>query len=126
MSPRGLARIRPCCTADQRAANLTESRDAVLPLAGCTLEGLFDEAGRDADAWSLPGFAPSLRAHPMLVITVDDGGATDGDALVRSVRAAGNREVTSLHIPTDHAFSGRRIALASDVVNWLGVLEHHQ
>lgn len=113
-------------TADQRAKNLVENRDAILPLTGCTLENLFDEAGRDASSWNLPDFAPGLRTHPVLVISADDGGAADSDALVASIRAASNRNVTSIHLATDHAFSGRRIAVASEVVTWLGSLDRHR
>jgi hypothetical protein len=56
---------------------------------------------------------------PMLVLTSDDGGAAFTDPLVRRVRALGNTRVTTVHQPTDHSWSDKRIALQAAVLTWL-------
>ena len=63
-----------------------------------------------------------LARTPLLVLTSDDGLAPQADALVGAVRAAGNARVTTTHVATDHAWSDRRIALETAVVEWLQVL----
>jgi hypothetical protein len=41
---------------------------------------------------------------------------------VVALRALGNDRITTLHEPTDHSWSDRRIELESTVINWLDAL----
>ena len=62
--------------------------------------------------------AKGLSSKPLLVITSDDGLAPMDDKLAAAVKADGGR-VTSLHLTTDHSYSGQRIALEAAVISWL-------
>lgn len=71
--------------------------------------------------WQIEGVASAIRDVPTLAIsathdTHDDSGVELIDAL-RSRHAAKLRVVT---LDTDHAFSDHRIALAREVIRWLG------
>jgi hypothetical protein len=46
----------------------------------------------------------------------------DADRLVKGVMAAGGHQVTAIHLETDHSYSDQRIALETQVLNWLGSL----
>ena len=88
-------------------------------LAGVTAESMADELLANGAKWQFPEAAAGLARVPMLVLSSDDGLAPGTDALVKAVRAAGNRRVTAQHQATDHSWSGKRIALESAVVSWL-------
>jgi pimeloyl-ACP methyl ester carboxylesterase len=101
-------------------ADLAESMES---LSVGTPETFADDLVRGASGWRLANAAGGLSRVPMLVLTSDDGLAPHSDSLVAAVRRAGNSRVTVMHAATDHAWSDRRIALASSVVRWLARLE---
>ena len=68
---------------------------------------------------SFAAAAPGLAGKPLLVLTADYGPAAGADALVADVRARGGREVTSVHVPTDHTWDADRIRLETEIVTWL-------
>jgi pimeloyl-ACP methyl ester carboxylesterase len=96
--------------------------EGMAPLAGCTPESLARDLIGHAAEWNMPDLGPKLAPRPMLVVTSDDGLASGTDPLVVSLRALKDDRVTTLHLATDHVYSGQRIALETAVVNWLGTL----
>jgi len=113
-------------------------RDAALPrdkltevmadnmesLAGVTARSMANDlaAGAAKSHWTFADAVPGLTHTPMLVITADDGLAPESDTLVQRLRARGNARITTLHEPTDHSYSDKRIALETAVVEWLARL----
>ena len=93
--------------------------DDMESLAGVTAESMADELLANAAKWRVADRVPELGRVPMLVITSNDGLAPQSEALVKGVRANGNRRVTTIHYPTDHSYSDKRIALESSIVEWL-------
>jgi uncharacterized protein len=59
----------------------------------------------------------------LLVITSDDGLAPDAAGLVKAIEAQGGKNVKTAHFATDHSYSDRRIALESEVLQWLAGLK---
>jgi pimeloyl-ACP methyl ester carboxylesterase len=102
------------------AARLDE--EGLYPLAGCTSEGLARELAANATTWNFPDFAPLLNPRPVLILTSDDGLAPDNDALATNLRSLHAPHLTTLHLPTDHSYSGQRITLETAVTNWLNQL----
>jgi pimeloyl-ACP methyl ester carboxylesterase len=96
--------------------------DNMEALAGVTAEQMADELIARHAEWTFDRAAPGLASVPMLVLTSDDGLAPHADALVRQVRAEGNRHVATQHVATDHSWSDRRIALEDAVIRWLQAL----
>jgi pimeloyl-ACP methyl ester carboxylesterase len=96
--------------------------DDMESLAGVTAESMADEtlANRAAFDWT-PG-AAGLARMPLLVLTSDDGLAPRADALAALVRAAPGSRVASVHVATDHPWSGARIRLEQEVISWLAAL----
>jgi hypothetical protein len=94
--------------------------EGMAPLAGCTPESLAKDAIANADAWNIPHLAPALASRPLLIITSDDGLAPSNAAFVAALPKSAN--LTTLHLTTDHSYSGQRIALATSVLNWLAKL----
>ena len=105
-----------------RAAAIPFMADNLESLAGVTAESMADELLGGAAKWGFADAVPGLALTPLLVLSSDDGLAPGTDALVKAVRAAGNKRVTTVHKATDHSWSDKRIALESAVVVWLGRL----
>lgn len=53
----------------------------------------------------------------------DDGLAPANEAFAKALVDAGDRKVTTHHLPTDHAYSDRRIELSRDVLRWLATVK---
>jgi uncharacterized protein len=106
--------------------NLAAHLDKVglYPLAGCTAESLATELLANTKRWNFPDFAPLLNPRPILIITSDDNLAPPNDLLAANLRALHDPHVTTLHLATDHVYSGQRIALETVVINWLNQLPH--
>jgi len=96
--------------------------EGMAPLAGCTPESLANEVIANADAWNVPNLAPALASRPVLVITSDDGLALSNDAFTAAIHNAGGKQITTLHLPTDHSYSDHRIALQTAVLAFLSTL----
>ena len=94
-------------------------RENMETLAGVTAESMADELIAGAPKWRVADAVPGLARLPLLVMSSDDGLAPQSDTLVSAVRAKGNPWVTTVHQPTDHAWSDKRIALQSSIVEWL-------
>ena len=88
-------------------------------LAGVTAESMADDRLGGAPKWRIADAVPGLARLPLLVVSSDDGGAPRADSLVKAVRAKGGAWVTTVHYPTDHSYSDKRIALQSSIVEWL-------
>jgi uncharacterized protein len=97
--------------------------EGMAPLAGCTPESLAKEVVANAAAWNVPNLAPKLANRSVLVITSDDGLASSNDAFVEALHKAGAKDITTVHMATDHSYSDQRIALQSAI---LEDLEHLQ
>ncbi|WP_353064731.1 alpha/beta hydrolase family protein [Tunturibacter psychrotolerans] len=97
--------------------------EGMAPLAGCTPEGLAKEVAANAAAWNVPALAPKLATRPILVITSDDGLAPSNDAFVEALHKAGNQEVKTIHLATDHSYSDQRIALEEAILDGLDHLQ---
>ena len=129
MAGRFLSPNKPASTPDDSPANLKKwaarlEENGIYPLAGCTAESLTRELLANAARWNFPDFAPLLNPRPVLILTSDDGLAPDNDRLASGLRALHDPHLTTLHLATDHVYSGQRIALATAVINWLNQLPH--
>ncbi|HET9066205.1 MAG TPA: alpha/beta fold hydrolase [Gemmatimonadales bacterium] len=93
--------------------------DNMEALAGVTAESMADDLIAGAPNWGFGKAAAGLGRMPLLVLTANDGLAQAVAPLVEQLRAGGNRHVTTVHQPTDHSWSDKRIALAAAVITWL-------
>jgi pimeloyl-ACP methyl ester carboxylesterase len=98
------------------------AEEGLAPLAGCTAKSLAEEVVANADTWNTPHLGPKLAGRPVLVVTSEDGLQPSNDAFVAALKKAGATRVTTQHFVTDHAYSDRRIALETSVLNWLATL----
>ena len=93
--------------------------EGMAPLAGCTPESLAKEVFAHRAEWAPVAVAPGLTGRPLLVVTSDDGLAASNDGVTDAIRKAGGKQVTAIHIATDHSYSDSRIALATAVLGFL-------
>jgi len=84
-----------------------------------TPEAMADDVIAHSDAYDFVQAAPRLTTTRLLMLTSDDGGAPEADALVAGIRAKGGTSVATIHAPTDHSWSDARVRLAGDVIGWL-------
>jgi uncharacterized protein len=93
--------------------------DNMGPLSDVTAETMAAEVRALSKTFRFDTAAAGLAHTPLLALTADDGLAPDTDALVRLIDAQGGRDVTAVHVATDHAWSDHRIALESTILTWL-------
>jgi pimeloyl-ACP methyl ester carboxylesterase len=98
------------------------ANEGMAPLSGCTPDGLAQELADHARDWSFLSKVAALKDRPALVITSDDGLTTWNDAFSAALRRAGDHQVITLHLATDHAYSDKRIELSHAVLAWLAPL----
>jgi pimeloyl-ACP methyl ester carboxylesterase len=123
----GAAQPPAVASAETRARTQAElakalASEGMAPLAGCTPEGLAAELMSHPE-WALARDAEGLQAKPTLIITSDDGGAEPAAKLAERITAGGNQELKYVHIPADHAYSGKRIALEEEMLAGLEYLK---
>jgi pimeloyl-ACP methyl ester carboxylesterase len=102
-----------------RATVVKDMSENMESLAGVTAESMADELIAGAGKWHVTDGTPRLARLPLLVITSNDGLAPQSDSLVKSVRAKANASVTTVHYPTDHSYSDKRIAVEASIIEWL-------
>jgi acetyl esterase/lipase len=102
-----------------RADAVALMADNMESLAGVTAQSTADELLANAAAFDWTPAAPRLARLPLLVLTSDDGLAPAADALAATVRKAPGARVASVHVATDHGWSGARIRLEQEVLGWL-------
>lgn len=98
------------------------AEEGMAPLSGCTPDGLAHDIASHATSWEFSGKVDALKTRTTLVVTSDDGLATENEALASALRSAGDLHVTEAHLPTDHAYSDRRKELSDAVLKWLATL----
>lgn len=98
------------------------ANEGMAPLAGCTPEGLARETLANAAQWRFVKKAPALADRRFLIVTSDDGLAAPNEAFAAALRGAGDKQVQTLHFPTDHSYSDRRRELSDAVLKWLASL----
>jgi pimeloyl-ACP methyl ester carboxylesterase len=96
--------------------------EGMAPLAGCTPEGLAQQAVTHAAEWRFSAKADALKSRPVLIVTSDDGLAESNDALAAALRKDGDAHVEAVHFGTDHAYSDKRLELTKTVLEWLKAL----
>jgi uncharacterized protein len=96
--------------------------DNMEALAGVTAESMADEIHQHAAEFKFQKAASGLAKTPLLVLTADDGLASDADSLVQAIKVGHGNQVTIIHVATDHGWSDHRIALESTIITWLGGL----
>ncbi len=104
-----------------RPALVTMMSGNMESLAGVTPDIMADELIAKGAGWTFAGAAPGLIAAPLLLTESDDGLGPASQALAATVRKAGGK-VEEVHIATDHSYSGKRVALAATILNWLAAL----
>jgi pimeloyl-ACP methyl ester carboxylesterase len=105
---------------EQLVASMADDMES---LAGVTAQSMADEVTANAKAFSIGSAAPGLAKLPLLVITSDDGLAPAAAALVKAIEGQGGKNVKTAHFATDHSYSDHRIALESEVLQWLAGLK---
>jgi len=107
---------------EPRERLVAEMADNMEGLSGVTAESMADEDRANAKAFRMENAVAGLTHVPLLVLTADDGLASDSDALVHAIEARGGHQVTVIHVATDHGWSDHRIALESAIITWLAGL----
>jgi uncharacterized protein len=104
---------------EQAAAIMAEDMET---LSGVTAQSMADEVKAHTQEFLVANAAPGLAQIPVLALTADDHLAAQTDSLVNAVKAKGGRQITTMHVATDHSWSDHRVALQSFVIIWLSGL----
>lgn len=99
------------------------AEEGMAPLSGCTPDGLAQELADHASAWAFSSMVGAMKDRSAFVITSDDGLAATDDAFATALRQAGDTQVTTLHLPTDHAYSDQRTELSQALLQWLATFK---
>lgn len=96
-----------------------QTKNDLAPLAGCTAESLGHEVFRSRATLNFPALASAMASRPVTIITSNDGLAADNDKLFAALQAAGDKQAKTMHMETDHSYSGKRIVLEQAVLDAL-------
>jgi hypothetical protein len=88
----------------------------VGPLRGTTAGILVKELQSHTQEWDLVTLAPLWRGRPVLIVSADDRFRDEDDAVAA---AADPAQLHTVHLSTDHAYSGQRVALTRALLQWL-------
>jgi pimeloyl-ACP methyl ester carboxylesterase len=106
----------------QRAALAAERFDDLgNSLHGATAAGIADDLVAHRQEWNYLPWAARLTHQPLLIIGASRALGDSNRALADAVTKAGGK-VTADTLITDHSFQDHRIALESEIVNWLQAL----
>src|SRR6185437_7799863 len=97
--------------------------EGMAPLAGCTPQGLANDLVQHVATWPFADEVDALKNRTALIVTSDDGLADENNRFAAALRKAGDSHVTTVHLPTDHSYSDRRIELSRAVLKWLAALQ---
>jgi uncharacterized protein len=109
---RRLAMARPGWAAETEARFQGE----VGPLRGTSAGTLVKELEAHAREWDLVRLVPQWRDRPVLVASSDDRFQNEDEAIAAVTDPA---QLTAVHLATDHAYSGQRVALTRALLQWL-------
>jgi pimeloyl-ACP methyl ester carboxylesterase len=109
---RRLAMARPGWFEETRARFQGE----LGPLRGTSAATLVKELKSHARAWDLVNLAPLWRGRSLLVVSCDDRFRDEDDAVAA---AADPASLTAVHLSSDHAYSGARVALTRTLLRWM-------
>lgn len=98
--------------------------EGMAPLSGCTPDSLAHDVAEHAEPWQFQAKVDALKTRTVLVVTSDDGLAAENIAFADSLQKAGDSGVSTVHLPTDHAYSDQRRELSDRVLTWLAALPH--
>ena len=107
----------------KRKAALEDLRSSTPPLAGTSAELLAREIETTSTKLDLEALSARIADRPVLMIGAEHAGAPTTRKLAAAARQAQARALTETYMDTDHSFSDSRIALAAEVVRWLGQFE---
>jgi pimeloyl-ACP methyl ester carboxylesterase len=103
-------------------AAVVKSMESNMETLASTPEAMADELIANGAAWSFETAVPKLKTSRMLVLYSKDGLQQGAMDLVTKLKAAGNANVQSAYVVTDHGWSDKRITLQAMVINWLNGL----
>jgi hypothetical protein len=91
-------------------------------LGPITAADLADSLAGRGRSWDLLAMAHQLTRLPVLTVYATHGGARSTTRPWRKPSAPGAHRLTATELDTDHSFADKRVALAVEVVKWLGTL----
>ncbi len=104
---------------EHRAQVVAAMNDDRETLAGVSGESMTDELTQHGKEWSFSALAPQLVHRHLLVLYGNDFVKDSSLELIKDIKAAGGKTVSSQYVVTDHSWSDHRIALESLVIRWL-------
>jgi diadenosine tetraphosphate (Ap4A) HIT family hydrolase/pimeloyl-ACP methyl ester carboxylesterase len=104
----------------KRKAALEGLRENTPPLAGTSAELLAQEIQATSAKLDLEALSARIADRPVLMIGAEHAGAPTTRKLAAAARQAQAKALTETYMDTDHSFSDSRIALAAEVLRWLG------
>jgi pimeloyl-ACP methyl ester carboxylesterase len=97
-----------------------EVRNDLPPLAGTSEDAIMRELAQAGPKLDLVATMPALAGRPLALIGAQRGIGSMADAAANAARHFGAQHLEAETLPTDHSFSGMRVALADRLVTWLG------
>ena len=97
-------------------------QQGLAPLSGCTAQGLGLDVLVHAPEWRFSSRASALITRPVFLMSSDDGLTESSDMFAADLRRAGSKMLTTRHLATDHSYSDQRLALSSQILQWLSGL----
>ena len=106
-------------TSEADEAKALASGENLAPIAGTDGAKLAHEEFTHRAELDMLHLAPAIAPRPVMVVTADDGSDQFATPFVAALRAAGDQHISTSHFETDHAYSPKRLELATAVLAFL-------
>ena len=100
-------------------AKALRSGDNLVPLSGTDGVALAHEEFAHRTELDMDHFADAIARRPLLIVTAEDNSDQFAQPLIRALQGAGGPLPRSVHLQSDHAYSGKRLELISAVEEFL-------
>lgn len=87
-----------------------------------TPEKMADEMIQNQQKFDMNNAALSLKNTSLLIIYSNDPFAKRDQEFAQKVKVEGNKNLSVVHIATNHGYNDHCIALQSTIINWLNKL----
>jgi pimeloyl-ACP methyl ester carboxylesterase len=100
-------------------AKALASGENLAPIAGADGATLAREEFTHRAELDMLHLAPAIAPRSVMVVTANDGSDQFATPFVAALRAAGDTHISTSHFETDHAYSPKRLELATAVLAFL-------
>jgi acetyl esterase/lipase len=114
----GLLGVAAKMARDKAVASIADMHETLTT----SPEDMAAEVAAHASEFGFPAVVPTLAKRRLLVLYSNDFVKSHSEGLIRQLKAAGDMTLDTGYVDTDHSWNDHRIALQTQILEWLAKL----